>query len=59
MFMYALREAPTPCMVCRAFPEPVIGKYCLLQQQELATRAKWAGRFPALSEPAREQLPHA
>ena len=42
----------------RALPEPVIGKYFLLQQQDLAMRAKWAGRFPALFEPAGEQLPH-
>ena len=41
-----------------ASPEPIIGKYFLLQQQELAMRAKWAGRFPVLLEPARERLPH-
>ena len=41
----------------RASPEPIISKYFLLQQQELALRAEWAGRFPALFEPAGEQLP--
>ena len=55
----AIQDAKSSCKYrARAFPEPVIGKYCLLKQQELAMRAKWAGRFPVLLEPAREQVLH-
>ncbi len=55
----AIQDAKGSCKYrARAFPEPIIGKYYLLQQQELAMRVEWAGKFPALFEPAREQLPH-
>ena len=55
----AIQDAKRSCKYrARASPEPVIGKYFLVQQQELAMRAEWADRFPALFEPAREQLLH-
>ena len=55
----AIQDAKSSCKYrAHATPEPVIGKYFLLQQQELAMRAEWAGRFPAVFEPDIEQLPH-
>ena len=54
-----IQDAKSSCKYrARAFPEPIIGKYYLLQQQELAMRVKWAGKCPALFEPAGGQLPH-